>query len=462
MVTILDRLRQLVKPPEPAPKAVATAGPARTYFSKQDRTTAILERYQTIYDQGGPVAEAVDCYPLTILSNGYRLEGDENLAKTVQATLDSFGFDTVLWSAIVDALVLGDSFDEAVHAKLGGRFLRVELRDSTRFRVRQNPQTGAVEGYTFLPPGEWDETRTVPLDPADIFHLRLMPRGNSPYGKSLIQRAYDDILRDVKTAEGTSAAIERHGFPRHHVAVGQPGEAVPQEDLDAIGKKWETLTAKMEFVTDGDTKIQTIDAGGIPNVDIFSNVTLTRLCAAMGVPEEMLGLGRGSTEATATVRLKAWHDKCAALQQRIAPEVTRQIIDQIAGRPGAVWLVFNDPNPSDDALVANLVTTQIAALAAVGVRPKAEWVAGKFGIDVGTLEAIPEPADTYAPGIIDGAGRANARSLAKTPAANLGRVRAVKSRAAVRDKAEGEIEAAVEKARRRILAAVAPLDGGES
>ena len=392
MVTIRQRLRQLVSgKAEPAPKAVAAGGTARAYFAKVERTLEALQRYQTIYEQGGPIAEAIDAYALTVLSNGYRLEGDEGLARTTQERLDSFEFESVMYEGIVQALVLGDAFQECTRTRIGANFLRVDLRDSTRFTVRQNPATGVVEGYSFLPPGEWDQSRAVPLEVADMVHLVIHRKAGSPYGRSLIQRAYDDIMRDTKTAEGTAAAIERHGFPKFHVRVGAEGEEVAKEDLDAIGTQFESLSAKHDFVTCRDVEIGAIDTGGLPGADVFSNISTSRLCAALGVPAEVLGLDyKGSTEATANVRLRVWYDKCAAIQRRVAPVYSQQVIDQITGVPGAVKLVFNDPNPFDEQTTAEWIgkIMQATPLDPFAVLPQ-EWVQKKFGVTPTESEYAP-------------------------------------------------------------------------
>ena len=62
----------------------------------------------------------------------------------------------------------------------------------------------------------------------------------------------------------------------------------------------------------------------------------------------MLGLGRGSTEATAKVRLDAFCDKIGSFQSRFARAMGNQIFDVMTGNPGAVWMQFNDVSPEDE------------------------------------------------------------------------------------------------------------------
>jgi hypothetical protein len=88
---------------------------------------------------------------------------------------------------------------------------------------------------------------------------------------------------------------------------------------------------------------------------MYNNVMVQRVCSAMGVPEEILGLGRGSTEATANVRLQAFYDKISALQKSVAKCYSQQLIDRYTGKPGLVKLVFNDVSPVDETMKADYV-----------------------------------------------------------------------------------------------------------
>jgi hypothetical protein len=88
---------------------------------------------------------------------------------------------------------------------------------------------------------------------------------------------------------------------------------------------------------------------------------LTVLAAGFGVPEEMAGIGRGSTEATAKVRLQAFERTARAEQRKMAD----QFIEQIA-RP---VLKRYSPFPHDihlDMVFEDVVSDQTAT---------AEWLA---------------------------------------------------------------------------------------
>lgn len=396
MVTLGARIRALFAAPveEAKPKIAVSGGEGKTPFGKVERNPSTLRMYQNIYESGGPVAEAIEVYALTALSNGYRLEGDPAEVEMVQSVLDTFDFETVLHDGIVQALVTGDGFQEVVRSR-SRAFHSVQLRSSARFKVEIDPGTGLVRRYVYMPDDDTATGKGTPLEPRDVVHLVLNPKPGSPYGRSLIGRAMDDIMRDAATSEGIAAAVKRHGYPKYHIVVGKSGEAVPKKTIDSVERTFRELDSKNDFATGPDIEIRNIDTTGLPGAEMFATISTQRLCAAMGVPEEMLGLGRGSTEATANVRLRVFYDKVSAIQRRVARTYTLQVIDQITREPGRVRLEFNDPNPFDEAATAEWIAKIMGAnpLDPFAVLPL-EWIQKKFGID-------PTEAAPVAPSAID-------------------------------------------------------------
>lgn len=359
-------------------------------FEPAERTTENLNKWQQIYDQGGIVAEAIDQYPLFVLSKGYRLEGDEVEKQRVQTVLDRINFEDVIWQGILDAAVLGDGFQENVATRTGN-FHSVVPRDGTTFKIEYDDK-GLIQGFTqtvMINGGK----RTVSLTPDQIVHITLFKTGGRIYGNSLIKRAYDDIRRDIDIIDGGAHAIKRHGFPKYHVKVGREGERVADAAIDGVRKELEDLNSKNEIVTQRDVDMANLDAGGITGLDVFNQVSIQRVCTAIGVPEEVLGLGRGSTEATANVRLQAWYDKIATIQKQVARIYTREVIDRITGKPGAVKLVFNDVNPQTEASKAAWIAPIMQATPLDPYRTfPLLWIQEQFKIDPKKYAAPALPA----------------------------------------------------------------------
>lgn len=378
-MTVRERITRLFQaPPAAKPKTYPgkTLGTKPTYLNDK-RDTKLIE-YRNIYDQGGPVSEAIDNYPLMMISNGYRVEGER--AKEAEQFLDDIDFEGVAWKLIVDALVVkvglaeiqpGRDRDKYPIAKIDHRYPETfeEVRDDY----------GALLGYKQRIGQEYGAKKVVDVRPEDMFRLDLdLP---------LVARAYDDIMRDAKISAGTANSIERHGFPRYHITVGQSGETVTQSLINEIAKQFENLKPQHEMATPADVRIENIDNQGVANAKLYGDWSTMRLCTALGIPEELLGLGRGSTEATAKVKLQAWYDKISTLQKRFARQFNAQVLDRWAGprpegAPPAAKLIFNDVSPVDETMMADLILKLTQASGSLDqfqiVTP--EWCRTRLGI----------------------------------------------------------------------------------
>lgn len=364
---------------EAAPRSYPSAQKKQTtnLFEKRDRSIKELESLETRYLQGGPVREAIDTYALFCLTNGFTLEGDEALCKEVAKKLDAFDIESSLWQAIVDSLVFGDAFQELAPGRgtMANEIVAVLPRPAKMFDI-QTDERGMVTGYT----QHVSRDNVIPLKVEDILHVSLFHVGGSKYGVSLIGSAKDDIDRDVKMIDGLVDSIEAHGKPRYHAKVGQPGEDVPQAILDRIAEQLKDLKTNGELVTVQDVAIEVLDSAGISNTKIYSDLTIQRMACALGVPEEALGLGRGSTEATANVRLQGFYNKIGTIQRRLERCYNQQLIDRITKRPGAVKLKFNDISPEDEIRKAEYVAKVLNA-DAISPIASHEWARKQLKIE---------------------------------------------------------------------------------
>ena len=355
---------------------------AREIFSRRDRSYKELVELETRYLQGGPVREAIDAYALMTMSNGWYVDGeDEALVQEVEDRLDELDISSSIWQGIVDALVFGDAFQELARGA-GSRandIVAIIPRPARMFDIITD-EYGRLLYYEQFLDGTMRE-RSIRIEPRDMLHISLFHSGGSKYGLSLIASAKDDIDRDTRMISSLVDSIEAHGKPRYHARVGQPGEDVPQTVLDRIADQLDALQTNSELVTGRDTEIVVLDSAGVANTKIYSDLTIQRMACALGVPEEILGLGRGSTEATATVRQRVFENKIGTIQKRLERIYNDQLIDQITGRPGAVRLRFNDISPEDELREVQYVT---AVLNADPIRPLASraWAQQRLRLPV--------------------------------------------------------------------------------
>lgn len=382
----------------PKPKTlIRSGGKKKKLFSDNGaRTPQKLAKWWNIYENGGLYAQAIDMYAFATFANGWYLDGKESFVQEIEDNFAMFDFDTVGMAGIIHSLVFGDSFQEAAPGRRGGAIpVAIMIRDSSTFEI-DDDETGAIRGYT-QSITEGVMTKTIKLKPEQIVHLQLISSADK-YGISLVGRAYDEIMRDTRTAEASAEAIDRHGFKKYHIAVGQPGELIDQTVIDKVSDEFEDITTKNEFTTNADVSINELDEGGLEKIEDYNNISMMRVCAALGIPEELLGVRRGTTDATAVSRIQAFlQNKISSIQRKIARRYTLDYIDRIVPS-GEVKLVFNDVSEEDDLKRATGIANLLGALARsspevlpeiFSVFPK-EWIQKKFGIKADIPE-IPKP-----------------------------------------------------------------------
>ena len=366
-MAIIPRVRNFLYGPVPRPKTQVVSSERESYdywgMTAPGRDLKLLKEYGAIFRRGGPVSEAIRTYANIVFSNGYRIEGeDESANQSVEDALADISLELVGPQAIIDALVYGDAFHELVTGQ-GDRNATIVAQ------VPRNPETfridaddyGVISGYTQIVQKDLGNPLEIHLEPKRTFHFSWENLGGALYGTSLIGSALNDIRWDTAISEATAQAIKRHGFPRFHIKVGAEGEDVSLELMRRIDAQFKDINSKQEFVTTHDIEITNLDQSGQSNVRLYGEWSTMRLCVALGIPEELLGLGRGSTEATANVKLRAFYDKISSIQKRFARAYTKQVIDQLTPSPGMCRLVFNEVNPTDQAATAQWLAQIMAA-----------------------------------------------------------------------------------------------------
>jgi len=356
-----------------------------------DKTTRRVKtkRWMDKYQRGGLYAEGIDAYHLFALSKKWTFEcepGAEGLKDLVQAWADQpeVDLDTIMKDGILSSILTGDGYQEIVLTKDTASIWGVVTRDPGTFE-KVVDKYGRVEEYIqYVPKGYSEEEIKLPAD--SIINLVLFRKPGGIYGLSIWERAEDDIERDCDVVESATKAIHRHGTPKQHWTAGTDENPASVADIKNIEKNIEVIGPKTDFATSHDIKINMLDTQGIPNVDVYSNVTLRRAATSLGVPEEALGLGAGSTEATANVRLRLWYDKITTIQEIVSRTYTRELVDRITGQPGKVWIQFNQMNMSEFAQMATAISTLRRGEPDPDAICPAEWARERLGIPEDTIK----------------------------------------------------------------------------
>ena len=102
--------------------------------------------------------------------------------------------------------------------------------------------------------------------------------------------------------------------------------------------------------------VKTIDERGIAGVEEYFNYFQTQLIIGLLCPEEALGLGVKSTEATAKIKEIMYERMVRAFQLKIATQMKRELFNPILTHHGfeenSVVMRFNSVTDADEAVKA--------------------------------------------------------------------------------------------------------------
>lgn len=359
-----------------------------------------MRNLRNIYLQGSYIAEGVDLYPLYAFGAGYELEIDEDsegdgekAKQAVEEALARINFYDVMWQLMVDAEVVRDGIAEIVYGKgLAGTVpVNVVPRPAETFEFNTDLK-GRILSYTQMCDNRGNTIQPIPLKPEQVLHYQFLSRTDSPYGVSIVERVLHDIKRDTKVTEAITAGICLHGTPKWHVKVNSTkpdATSLTPTEFTEVEDQFENFNAKDQFVTEGDVLVEALDTAGVQNVQMYSDVTLHRVVAGLGIPGELLGLRQGTTDATAVSRVGAFLKKIKSCQRDIESLWNLNIIDKITGQPGLVKLKLNDPSPEDFVQIA----AAIAQLRTGGDETVAPWQWCRERLKIPTNEelGIDEP-----------------------------------------------------------------------
>ena len=319
----------------------------------------VLKNYRKVYRSGGIVRTAIDTYTLFMFSGGWSLQSEDEDADTkdyfenvVFTRTVKNTFNQTLLQIAQDAIAVGDGYAKILRGS-GQNTSPVSLQQLPGERIlphvddTKNPLWYEIYDSNFA-----QKLGTFRLE--DVLHVCFQPSGVEECGIGLLESAWDDIKRDLDTVEGSAAAIRRHGFGIWHVKVSStdPEREIEPAEINEAQNTVKKLSSKTEIVTTGNIDILPLNETGQTNVTLYADWSVLRLCTALGIPGELLGLRQGTTDATAVTRIENFYKKIQTYQVMMAEAVNTQFIDNIlrsmGKQPGTVWIEFADPTPEDN------------------------------------------------------------------------------------------------------------------
>jgi hypothetical protein len=324
-------------------------------FGEQTRSPERMATFWRYYEGDGSIWAAVNSIAFNTVMVGYDIESDNVKARNlIDEWCKKANLEEHLLNSVIYALVMGDAFLEIIYNRKG-EITNLKEVDPKTIDVEIDDY-GIVQGYKQRVGFSDDDA--IKLDKERICHIKLFSNPEHPYGISLIQPNEGAIIRMLRSDVGISNAIQRHGTTKTVFTVGskEDGQIPPPEVLDAIEAEVEEIDEKNEFIVPWNVKVDTIDNTGIQGVDKYYNYFQTKVIIGMLCPEEALGLGTGSTEATAKVKAILFERIIRSFQMRLANIIEDQIFDVILEKngfdPDLVSLSFASVTDEDEAMKA--------------------------------------------------------------------------------------------------------------
>jgi len=360
-----SRLREWLFPPDPNDKYITLEGKPKTIVRTGDsksgkakiggsgkRTEKSLKSYWDYYVGEGTIFASINTTAWNSVMVGYHLITTDPEAKLeVQRFFDDIDIDSLMLDNTTYTLIFGDAFIEKVRDSESKLIADAKTVNPVTMIVNED-KFGRDESYQQKIEGELQP----PLKLDEIMHLRFFPDPASVYGVSLMAPSKDTIDRKVTTDEAISNAIIRHGTSKYVVTVGTDTEVPPDAVFTQIKTELEDITEQNEFIVPGPVKIETIDEKGIQGVEDYFNYFQTMLIIGLLCPEEALGLGRGSTEATSKVKEIMYERMIKAIQHKLAEQIRRELINPFLQErgfePNCVRMRFNSVTDADEAVKA--------------------------------------------------------------------------------------------------------------
>lgn len=320
-------------------KPLNLINPSNAYRSVSD-----LLRYEKMYMKDGVVFACINTIVRTAIGTKWDISSEDDEARNkIEDFVSKINFSEFLSEIMRHALIYGDAFIEKIY-NARGEFVDLSLVDPKTVEIVSDDKGNElvyIQNTSF---------QKVEFEPhKEMYHFKFYSIPSSPYGISQIGSNYDTILRKTKLDEAVISAVLHHGFPKYHVKVGDINhDIIPSDtDIEQTAIQFQDINSKTEFITPDFINIIGLDTGGVEHIEEYTSYFLNELVAGFNVPEEALGLGKGSTEASGKVRQRLFERMIRSLQITLENFVSNNIFRDIIDVP--VKLIFRDISPTEEA-----------------------------------------------------------------------------------------------------------------
>ncbi len=316
-----------------------------------------------------------------VVGPGFFAESDDERAtEIIEQFMEDVNFDTLLRAWLKEALVKGNGFLE-IGGKKDEAPQGLKVLNANWMYVDRDDK-GVVEGFNQYTGGfkRLDKSKITPFKTFQIAHLAFNKIGDDAYGLGMISPALATIDSLLGNKKSLNMLMDRKANSPYHVKMGgvhggkyyKPSAA----DVTKMGKDFEWLNNKHEWITDGLTDISVLDFGNFGDkFEFILKSDIEMLIFTFQVPAVLMGMAN-INEGIAKVQMDAFERRISSIQAEAEKVIENELFKRVLNANGFdVHVEFQWGRPSNTEMTERLLKLKDIAyspLASESIRTLAE------------------------------------------------------------------------------------------
>jgi len=300
--------------------------------------------YFDLYGFIGPVGRALDIKNTMIWQNGFTTqsesEADKQKADEFMQLIDA---DVLLSDLSLTTLICGNAYTWI------NREPKLELRtlDPLSISCDIDEKTGLAS--------QWYQSRGVgvtelPIKIDDLLHLRFRKIRNNVYGQGNLKRVLAVGKSMLYMKQKVPEIVRKRSDHPLHIKIGDSDHRVPDEVFNKLVTSMKQRGAGEDFFEDGwvtiDEVYKSLSEGRMAGIVELIKMFERDMISGLGVPEEALGYGQSTTQATAEYQKEQLNQEIVSYQRTIKRFIEQKIFPLGEISP-EVRIQFNPLTPED-------------------------------------------------------------------------------------------------------------------
>lgn len=318
-----------------------------------------LDELEMVYKSEPNVFNAINKTTQLIMAAGYKLVGDSESVAFFADFFESIGsrggeleWTELLTSVFKFQMVYGDAWVEKIPAKRDkNQIVDLQLVDPKKMDYAKDrndkivlDKFGDPVGYVETMPYEYTiEDQINPPEevvlqknqiffmPNSITHFKLYTIGDGFYGTGMIEPTYQTVVRKLNMEEALANAVNRSGFPRILVQLGDPAHEPNPDQIQKIIDKVKNMNHMGVFGVPYWVKVSYLEASSPEKLQEHLDYYIDQIVTGTGLPKALATGGGQETNRSTLNRQEALAKLTLKdIIRRTTSTIEKQIIKPIA------------------------------------------------------------------------------------------------------------------------------------